>query len=77
MFEVVSTEYQEHVSATTMRGTSMTEVAMPTVLRAAREISFSSKAHWATKHSSATVATDRPTATPDSQWSNRQIRGTS
>ena len=37
----------------------------------------SSKAHWATKHNSATVATDRPTMTLDSRESTRTMRGMS
>jgi len=60
-----------------MSGTTANDATRPNVLRVAREISFKSNAHWATKHSSATVATDRPMMTLDSQWLNRQMRGTS
>src|SRR6267154_3461328 len=76
-FDVVSTEYQEQASAIAMRGTTARATAIPSALRAVREISLSINAHCPTKHSSATVATDRPTMTLDSQWLNRQMRGTS
>jgi hypothetical protein len=77
MFEVVSTEYQEHVSAITIRGTRASEVTLPTTLPAARELSRNISAHCATKHNSATVATERPIMTLDSQESTTQKRGTS
>src|SRR5260370_28476325 len=76
-FDVVSTEYQEQASAIAIRGTTASETAVPNAQRAAREISLSINAHCPTKHNSATVATDRPTITLDSQWLNRQMRGTS
>src|SRR3984885_4282693 len=75
--DVVSTEYQEQTSAIAMSGTSASDTAVPSALCALPEISLSIKPHCPTKHSSATVATDRPTMTLDSQWSNRQMRGTS
>src|SRR5450631_3491077 len=76
-FEVVSTEYQEQVSATAISGTIASDTTVPSVLRAARDISLSINANCPTKHSSATVATDRPTMTLDIQWLSKQMRGTS
>src|SRR5579862_3716047 len=76
-FEVVSTEYQEQVSAITISGTTAREANLPTTLPDAREVSCSISAHCATKHSSAIVATERPTMTLGSQVLNRQMRGTS
>jgi hypothetical protein len=77
MFEVVSTAYQEHISATTMSGTTTREAILPTTLPLAREVSRSITAHWPTNHNSAQVATERPTTTLDTQESNRQMRGPS
>src|SRR5580692_2289060 len=77
MFDVVSTEYQEQVSAIAMRGTRANAVILPTTLPAAREVSRNMSAHWATKHISAMVATVRPTMTLDNQESTMQMRGTS
>ena len=74
---MVSTEYQENSSATAISGTTTTEVTWPTPLPVAREIARSSSAHCAAKHSSAKVATERPTMTLESQVSNRQKRCTS
>ena len=77
MFEVVSTEYQEHSSAIAIIGSSAREVATPKRLPASRAASRSSSAHCATKHSSATVATLRPTTTLDQKLSTITSRGTS
>src|SRR5260221_14319871 len=52
-FDVVSTEYQEQASAIAMRGTTARATAIPSALRAVREISLSINAHCPTKHSSA------------------------
>src|SRR5689334_3313052 len=75
--EVVSTEYQEQVSATTINGTmardTRTAAALPTTCPTPR----SSKAHCAAKHSSATVATERPTITVESHESTMTWRCTS
>ena len=71
---MVSTEYQEKSSATAMSGTTASAVTLPTPLPVARDISRSSSAHCAAKHSSAKVATERPTMTLESQVSNRQKR---
>src|SRR5262245_8235359 len=72
--EVVSTEYQEKSSATAMSGTTTRAVTRPTPLPVAFDISLSRRAHCAAKHSSAKVATDRPTITLESQVSKRQKR---
>src|SRR5690348_972117 len=74
---VVSTAYQEKHSATMISGT-ITSAAFTTV--SAPVIAPSRKrriAHCATKQTSAIVATERPTATLEVQWSNRQMRCTS
>ena len=76
-FDVVSTEYQEQTSATAISGTTTRDVVRPTSLPVAREISRSIKAHWATKHNSAIVATERPTTTLESQVSKMTMRCTS
>ena len=60
-----------------MSGTITTAVTLPTPLPVAREISRSMSAHCAAKHSSAKVATVRPTMTLESQVSNSTTRGTS
>ena len=52
-------------------------LALSTLLPVAREISRSIKAHWATKHNSAIVATERPTTTLESQVSKMTMRCTS
>ncbi len=44
-FDVVSTEYQEQASAIAMSGTTASDTAVPSALRAAREISLSINAH--------------------------------
>ena len=75
--EVVNTEYQEKVSAIAMSGTTTFAVTRPTPLPVARDISPSIRAHWSAKHSSANVATERPTITLESHVSNRQTRPTS
>src|ERR1043165_8964703 len=74
---VVNTEYQEQVSATAIIGTSSAAAERPNTLPVARDDACSSSAHCATKHSSAIVATERPTATLASHESNRHSRGTS
>ena len=71
------TAYQEQASATTITGT----IAFATFRAASEFAAFANSrktiAHWTAKQISATVATDRPTKTLDSQVSNRQIRCTS
>ena len=74
---MLSTEYQEQISATTISGTTASDTSLPTELPVEREVARSITAHWATKHSSAQVATERPTMTLDSQELNMQMRGTS
>src|SRR5262245_28498806 len=74
---VVSTEYQEQVSATTINGTITRAVDAPSTLPVACDDARSSSAHCATKHSSATVATERPITTLASHESTITSRGTS
>jgi hypothetical protein len=77
MLDVVSTEYQEQVSATAIKGKTASEARRPGLLCMTCDISRINKAHCVTKHNSATVATERPTMTLDSHESNRQMRCTS
>jgi hypothetical protein len=74
MLEVVSTEYHEHTSATAISGTTASAANLPNVLPVAREVSRSITAHWAAKHSSAQVATVRPTSALDRKVLKRQRR---
>jgi len=74
---VVSTAYHEHPSATTMSGSSANDTACTNGLAANDAARCSMRAHWAAKHNSATVATDRPTSTLDSRESMRTMRGIS
>ena len=71
---MVSTAYHEKHSATTISGT--TAHAMVKVVSAPVVVPSWCKtmAHCATKQTSATVATDRPTTMLDSHVSNKQIR---
>ena len=64
------TAYQEKVSASRISGTIT--VAMFRAVSAFASLAswYSTMAHWRTKQISATVATDRPTKTLDSQVSN-------
>ena len=74
---MVSTAYQEKHSAITSNGTitsAMLSVVSAFVIAPSW---FRMTAHCAAKQSSATVATERPTTTLDSQVSNRQMRCTS
>jgi hypothetical protein len=75
--DVVSTEYQEQTSARAISGTIAAEVILPVTLPVSREISRNSRAHCMTKHISASVATERPTITLESQVSTMTMRGTS
>jgi hypothetical protein len=74
---VVSTEYQEQTSATKIMGMTTRAATLPTTLPVTRELSRSISAHWAMKQSSATVATDRPTAALDRMEFTSATRGTS
>ncbi len=74
---MVSTEYHEQVSATTINGTITRAAVRPSTLPVACDDARSSSAHCATKHNSATVATERPTTTLASHESNSTRRGTS
>jgi hypothetical protein len=76
-FDVVNTEYQEQVSAMAINGTSASDTPNPRRLSVARAFSRSNNAHCATKHSSASVATERPMSALDGHQACRQIRGTS
>jgi hypothetical protein len=60
-----------------MRGTSRSDTLLATTLPVDLAVAFSTRAHWLMKHNSATVATERPTATLDSQVSNKQSLGMS
>src|SRR5262245_46292440 len=77
MLSVVSTEYHEKHSAITIIGTTAYETTRAVTLSVSRALCLSISAHWATKQTSAMVATERPTATLDSHVLNRVIRGTS
>src|SRR5882724_8826560 len=77
MFAVVSTDDHEKISATMISGTTEYDTTLPTELPVVRETSRNITAHCATKHSSARVATERPTTTLDSQESCKTMRGTS
>jgi len=74
---VVSTAYHEQHSATAIIGTiifdTVTAMRVPVLSPSSR----SRMAHWAMKHSSAMVASERPTPTLDSHESSRQMRCTS
>src|SRR5262245_39221269 len=74
---VVSTEYHEHVSATTISGTIRRAADAPKPLPVACDDARNSSAHCATKHNSATVATERPITTLASHESSITKRGTS
>ncbi len=74
---MVTTEYQENISAIAISGTITRERPSATGLRASIASTRSSRAHCAAKQSSAIVATDRPTATLDSHESTTQMRCTS
>src|SRR5260370_32751602 len=76
-FDVVSTEYHEQTSATAISGTSVAATARTALLPAECAIARNHRVHCPTKHSSATVATERPTMTLQSQESKMQTRGTS
>src|SRR5262245_41628770 len=76
-FEVVSTEYHEHASATASSGTTSRETMCAYRLPVARAVSRVSRAHWIAKHSSAIVATERPNIALEIQESTSVIRGTS
>src|SRR4051812_9789464 len=69
-FEVVTTEYHEQISAMTMSGTTTREMAAATTLPVTCAVARNITAHWPTKHSSAMVATERPTTMLDSHVSN-------
>ncbi len=74
---MVSTAYQEQHSAIRISGT-MIHATFSTVSDPVIEPSCCRMiAHCRTKQTSATVATERPTSTLDSQVSNRQMRCTS
>ncbi len=62
-FEVVSTEYQEQASATRIIGSTTRALQRPSALPVMHAASRRVNAHCATKHSSAIVATLRPTST--------------
>src|SRR5579872_6380255 len=70
---LVRTAYHEKHSAIRIKGTiaqaAIKVVFAPVIVPSRCRII----AHWATKQTSATVATDRPTVTLDSHVSNRQI----
>src|SRR5262252_2357826 len=74
---VVNTEYQEQLSATAINGTITRAAEVPNPLPVACDDARSSSAHCATKHSSATVATERPITTLASHESTITSRGTS
>src|SRR5687768_11909522 len=71
---VVNVAYQDHTSAMRIIGNSRRESLTPVGVRAVLDHSFSNKAHWATKLSSAMVATPRPRAALDNHESYRQMR---
>src|SRR5687767_6178787 len=69
---VVNTPYQQQHCATTISGT-IAQAAVNAMSAPAIPPSWlRTRAHCAAKQISATVATDRPTSTLDSQVSNRQ-----
>src|SRR3954453_499110 len=77
MFDVVSTEYHEHASATASSGTTSRATTCACMLPVALAVSRVSSAHWIAKHSSATVATERPTIALETHESTSVTRGTS
>ncbi len=77
MFDVVSTEYQEHASAIASIGTTILVTLWAKKFPVALAVSRNRKAHWQAKHSSATVATERPTMAVEIHESTRVMRGTS
>src|SRR5262245_17005982 len=74
---VESTAYQELISAHVISGTSTQEIAIVPRVLVFAPISRTTSAHCHAKHSSATVATVRPTSTLDHTESTRTIRCTS
>src|SRR5262245_28530610 len=76
-FDVVSTAYHEHSSATAISGTISRETTRTMGPPSASGVSRSKSAHWATKHSSAAVATERPTMTLENHVLKRTSRGMS
>ena len=77
MLDVVSTEYQEKISATAISGSTAWDINQPERLAVTRDTSRSSSAHCAAKHNSATVATARPMITLDQKLSTITRRCTS
>src|SRR5262249_27615187 len=77
LFAVVSTAYQEQISAVAMIGTTIRDTVRANILSAAVAVAYNRKAHWAAKANSAMVATLLPTTTSDSPMSNRHSRGMS
>src|SRR5580704_15037333 len=77
MLSVVNTAYHEQPSATAIIGTTASEAPRTKRLPVTRALWTRKSAHWTAKQSSATVATDRPTATLDTQESVRTSRGMS
>src|SRR4029077_6421431 len=74
---VVMTAYQEQPSASAISGTPALAMFFAVSELATLPGTDSTMAHCAAKQSSATVATERPTMTLESQVSNRQMRCTS
>src|ERR1700685_1160262 len=74
---VETTAYQEKHSARAISGTIILEMLFAVSECATLPSSRKTMAHWSAKQSSATVATERPISTLDSQVSNRQILCTS
>ena len=74
---MVSTAYQEKHSASRISGTIALAAVRVVSAPAIQPSWFRMIAHCAAKQTSATVATERPTRTLESQVSNRQIRCTS
>ena len=74
---MVRTPDQEHTSATATIGTRSHATATPNRDPTPRAAACSRSAHWAAKHSSAAVATERPINTLESQESIRPNRCTS
>jgi hypothetical protein len=74
---VVNTPYHEQHCAMRISGTIAHATVKAVSTPAIPPRWCRTMAHWAAKQTSATVATDRPTRTLDSQVSNRQIRCTS
>src|SRR5215469_12443177 len=74
---VVSTAYQQHTWASAMSGTTANDTVCTNELLPTNAVRCSIRAHWAAKHNSATVATERPTSTLDSRESISTTRGMS